>query len=391
MPVTRLGKCTWGWPEVRALLSGSFVGAHAARRALAAALRGLGYPPSPLLVSRASVGLRLALEEMRAQEPKRSIVVVPSYCCPSVPVTVRELGLTLRAAPVGPDLNLDLDRAAPLIDERVLAVVGVHMYALPLDIKRLNVVATAAGAFVVDDAAHMVGGLPGEPLLGVEGDVGILSFNQSKTLTGGAPRGGGALYVTNARLREGLDRRFAALDEGKARARTYIWFALRYGIEITPRALTEYIGDLDYPLIWALAVDAKGAERMNPGAASVVRAQVGRLTRILEGRTAVVGWYRDRLRAIGRIELVQTEGPRYLSRVLVRWRGGTDALAVRERLARRGFAARMPYPMWTANDDPTAPSIREVRATHLELPGSPRLTQRQVDEVGAALTQCLDS
>jgi len=302
-----------------------------------------------------------------------------------VPATVREAGLSLRAAPVGVDLNLDLDRLAPLFGSDVLAVVGVHMYALPLDVARLK--AMASDAFVIDDAAHIVAGR-GHPRLGLAGDVGLLSFNQSKTLTGGSPKGGGALLVTNEELRGGIERRYAALPEGKGRARTYLWFALRYAVEVTPRALTEYIGDLDIPLSAVLRANDDRPERMNACAAQALCAQIEQLDFILDGRKELTRSYLGSLKAHRALELVQTSEPRYLSRMMVRWRDGPDAAAVRDRLMSKGFATRMPYPIWAA-DDPTAPFVRRLNETHLELPGSPRLTGDEAEEVVDALADIL--
>jgi dTDP-4-amino-4,6-dideoxygalactose transaminase len=284
------------------------------------------------------------------------------------------------------DLNLDLDRIEALLAGDVLAVVGVHMYALPLDIARVAALAAAAGAYTIDDAAHVVAAPHG-----LQGDTGILSFNQSKTLTGGSPDGGGALFVTNEALRPGLVRRHAALAEGKSRLRAYVWFALRFGVEITPRALPEYIGDLDIPIKWATGAETARAEKMSAAAALAVSAQTDRLDQINTGRTNVVGHYLDILRAHERLAFVQTAEARYLSRMMVRWTGGPTAADVREQLLRRGFATRMPYPMWTTGDDPTAAFIREVNATHLELPGAPHLSRAEIEELVTALSLCLKS
>lgn len=388
MPTTKLGKCTWGWPEVSAVLSGVFgTGSpEAARERLRHALQGLGYGALLFLADSASLGLRLVLEEMRGQRPQKSVVVVPSYCCPSVPRTVRELGLSLRAAPVSPDLNLNLDALQPLLTRDVLAVVAPHMYALPLDMARLRTATEAAQVFLIDDAAHAL-----SPPLGIQGDAGLLSFNQSKTLTGGSPRGGGVLLVTNDSLQQGVARRYDQLAEGRSIARSYIWFALRYGIEITPHALTEYIHPVDDSVAWLLRAEHRGRERMSAAAALAVQAQMARLSEIQTARTKLVEWYLAALGRSGNLEFVQTASPRYLSRMLVRWQEGRNAEEVRRRLARRGFATRLPYPMWTADDDPTASDIHRIRTTHLELAGSPRLTRDEVEELVHAVADCVSS
>jgi dTDP-4-amino-4,6-dideoxygalactose transaminase len=325
---------------------------------------------------------------MRAQRPGRAVIVVPAYCCPSVPRTVRALGLELRAAPVARDLNLDIDRVGPSLKNDVLAVIGVHMYALPFDVARLQSLAAAVGAYVVDDAAHCAGDPDGSPL-GLGGDVGLVSFNQSKTLTGGSPFGGGALFISREDLRPGIARRYAALPEGKRRLSSYLWFALRYAIEVTPRALTEYLRDLHGPVARALGADLDLSERMSAPAALAMRAQINRLDRILAARTALTGYYLNAIRQAGGIEFVQTPTPRYLSRMIVRWDDGAKACDLRETLMRRGLATRTLYPVWTEDNDPTAEFVRHVNATHLELPGSPGLTKEKVEEVVSAVSLCL--
>jgi dTDP-4-amino-4,6-dideoxygalactose transaminase len=393
MGVTQLGKCTWGSAEVAAVLNGiaSPRGAADARDDLNAALNEAGYQDPCLLTNKGSIALAIALAEMKAQRPDRRVVVIPAYCCPSVPNVVRASGLQAKAAPVRDDLNLDLDKLAPLLDQSVVAVVGVHMYALPLDTNRLGALAKDAGAYVIDDAAHVVGVKAGDKLMGTNGDVGLLSFNQSKTLTGGSPNGGGALLVANAELEPGIAKRYAALPEGKSRARSYLWFALRYGIEVTPRALSVYLGPLEDPVASLLGDEIKVEENMSASASRAVTAQLKRLPDILAGRERVVAHYLDTLRNNADLAFPQTASPRYLSRMMVRWQTGPEAGQVREAMARLGHATRAPYPVWTDDSDPTAAFVHNINATHLELPGSPALTAAHVNEAVAALKICLNA
>lgn len=391
MAVTRLGKCTWGAPEAGAVLKGVLNPSKAAsaRDDLARAFAGLGYGAPLLFVSQGSVALSLALAEMKAQRPGRSVVVVPAYCCPSVPDTVKKLGLPLRAAPVRADLNMDIDALAPLLGRDVLAVVGVHMYALPLDVARLRAMAHAAGAYVIDDAAHVVGFEPGAARLGTMGDAGLLSFHHSKTLTGGSPNGGGALILSNTELAAGIERRFAALPEGRSRLGYYVWFALRYALEVTPRAFTEYSDPFDDALRYLCGIGKHVPERMSAAASFVVTAQLARLQKILEGRRTLVARYLELLRNVPGIELVQTTEPRSLSRVMARWHGPADAYDIREQLMRRKITTRLPYPMWTDEADPTAPAVQEIVRTHLELPAGLSLRREDLAEVADTLAKRL--
>lgn len=384
MAVTRLGKCTWGAAEIRAVLKGVLnpAKAPAARADLSRGFAALGYPPLEF-VSQGSVGLTLAFQEMKARRPTRSVVVVPAYCCPSVPNAVRAAGLTLRAAPVRADLNMDLDALGPLLGDDVLAVVGVHMYGLPLDLDRLQTIGQRAGAYVVDDAAHVVGLAP--PHLGTKGDVGLLSFHHSKTLTGGSPQGGGALVLSNADLAPGIARRIAELPEGQSRLGYYIWFALRYALEITPRGLTEYSDTFTAAVRSAFGIGKHEPERMSAAAAYAVTAQMTRLARLLDRRRAIVGTYLDLMKQTPQLALAQTVEPQSLTRVMVRWQGDADAEDVRIRLMRNWITTRMPYPMWMDASDPTAAAMRKIATTHLELPASPALRDEQLKAVVGAL------
>ncbi len=50
--------------------------------------------------------LAIALTILQRHAPQRRQVLIPDYVCPAVPDTIRRLGLTPVAVPVGRDLNL---------------------------------------------------------------------------------------------------------------------------------------------------------------------------------------------------------------------------------------------------------------------------------------------
>lgn len=391
MGVTRLGKSTWGPAEYGAAFKGVVnpTAAPRAREALSRALNDLGYPSPLHLVAQGSVALALALEEMKAQRPDRSVVVVPAYCCPSVPNTVRALGLTLRAVPVKPDLNLDIDALPATLKSDVLAVVAVHMYGLPTDMDAIRAHAQSAGAYVIDDAAHVVAPARSTPQLGTKGDVGILSFHHSKTLTGGSPNGGGALIVSNPDLAPGLAERVARLPEGRSRLRNYLWFAVRYGIERTPRALTEYLYPMDERVHGWLRIGGMTRERMSASSSFIVTAQLDRLDDIVANRARIIREYAQLLRQTPELQLVQGATYPTLTRIMVRWRTDADAVAVREKMTRQGFATRLAYPVWPDATDPTAADMKRVTRTHLELPAAPSLQRRHLESVVRSLVSLI--
>jgi dTDP-4-amino-4,6-dideoxygalactose transaminase len=85
--------------------------------------------------------------------------------------------------------NQDRDAMIDAVDGRTLAVMPVHMFGLPDDLRGLEETAREKGAFVVEDGASAMGSRVGDRQVGSMGDVSFFSFNRGKnlsTVTGGA-------------------------------------------------------------------------------------------------------------------------------------------------------------------------------------------------------------
>lgn len=80
---------------------------------------------------------------------------------------------------------------------RIAAVMPVHVFGHPADIKTLRQVADSWGIPMVEDAAEALGSWKSETHCGLCGAVGTLSFNGNKLITTG---GGGALLTNDADL-----------------------------------------------------------------------------------------------------------------------------------------------------------------------------------------------
>ena len=76
---------------------------------------------------------------------------------------------------------------------RISAVVPMHTFGHPMQIKKLLEVATEFHLTVVEDAAESIGSFVGKAHTGTFGKCGILSFNGNKTIT----TGGGGAILTN--------------------------------------------------------------------------------------------------------------------------------------------------------------------------------------------------
>jgi len=141
-------------------------------------------------------------------------VIVPSFT-----FTSTANAFVLRGAvPVFVDvredtLRIDADLVAAAITARTKAVVPVHYAGAAVEMDPLLELAREHGLMVIEDAAHALpSDLRGRPL-GSLGELGALSFHETKNLTCGE---GGALLINDERL---VSRARVLIDKGTDRAR----------------------------------------------------------------------------------------------------------------------------------------------------------------------------
>jgi len=125
-----------------------------------------------------------------ASRSGRSEVVIPAYCCFSVPAAAVAAGLRVRLVDIDARGRIDAQALASLPLAGVAAIVAANLFGIPEAVAPLRAIAAQAGAAVVDDAAQALGGEAPDGRAGARGDVGLLSFGRGKPLSG---LGGGAL------------------------------------------------------------------------------------------------------------------------------------------------------------------------------------------------------
>lgn len=77
------------------------------------------------------------------------------------------------------------------------AIIPVHLYGMPADMKRIMEIANLYGIPVIEDAAESLGSRYENKPVGSFGEMGVLSFNGNKIIT---TSGGGALISNNENL-----------------------------------------------------------------------------------------------------------------------------------------------------------------------------------------------
>jgi dTDP-4-amino-4,6-dideoxygalactose transaminase len=108
--------------------------------------------------------------------------------------------------------NLDPERVESLITPRTTAILPVHVYGNPCEVKRLQQIADAYGLKLFYDAAHAFGvKLNGASILNF-GDLAMLSFHATKVFNCAE---GGALVSHDPKLKQRIDylKNFGFADE----------------------------------------------------------------------------------------------------------------------------------------------------------------------------------
>jgi perosamine synthetase len=149
--------------------------------------------PYVYTVNSGRTALWVALRALHRLQPERNVVAIPAYTCFSVPAAVARAGLRILPVEIQPEtLDFDYAHLESLPGKHLLCVVAGHLLGLVNDVPRIRRIATAKGAYVVDDAAQAMGAtLQGQPA-GTMGDVGIYSLGRGKAL----PAVEGGILVT---------------------------------------------------------------------------------------------------------------------------------------------------------------------------------------------------
>ena len=125
-------------------------------------------------------------------------VVMPSWTFVATASAFALRGAIPVFVDVRPDtLNLDEEQLEAALGPRTKAVVPVHYAGVAAELDPIVEQARAAGAAVVEDAAHAIGASYRGKSLGTIGELGVLSFDEMKNVTCGE---GGALLTRDAEL-----------------------------------------------------------------------------------------------------------------------------------------------------------------------------------------------
>lgn len=379
----------WSGAEYRAALRCILTGrvARGGKPALLAQRLAALYAPAsvyPVNFGHTAIRMALALFVERAGGG-RNEVVIPRYICPSVVQSVQGAGLVPVMADVGADLNLTAASVQAVLGPRTLAVIAPHMFGCPADIGAIERVCRAAKVFLIDDAAQVVGVTRDGRQLGTFGDVGVVSFAQSKTVVAGVRGAGGLLLVNNAELDAPLRARWQALAPARGRLHALVYFLFNYLWRRRVGHVGYYFTRMAGMLGFHPRQYDENAKISNLDAALAL-AQLGRLEALKKSRIAVVEAYQRALDGVAAVTLPQYAPGRYLARVMVALPPHVDIAALRARLTTLGVETRTGYPAPAGGGEDDAWMGRL-----LGLPFRAGMEREEVDQVCRLLRQALES
>ena len=204
-------------------------------------------------------------------------VVMPAFTYVSTANAFVRAGARPVFVDILPDtLNVDPDAVAAALTARTRAIVAVHYGGVACDMDRLGTLARARGLRLVEDAAHGVGATFRGRALGTIGDLGCLSFHETKNVHCGQ---GGALCLNRA---EDVARAEFLRDRGTDRQRFFRGEVDRY--------------------TW---VDVGSAYVMNEILAAFLCAQLEAFDALAAVRARAWAWYRAALAPLAERGLVR--------------------------------------------------------------------------------------
>jgi dTDP-4-amino-4,6-dideoxygalactose transaminase len=313
-------------------------------------------------VSSGTAGLHLALRAVGVSDGSE-VVTTPFSFVASANVALYE-----RARPVFADidpvtLNLDPDAAAAAVTGRTAALLPVHVFGYPADMRALE----RLDLPIVEDACEALGAVyPDGRAVGGRGHPAVFGFYANKQLTTGE---GGMVTLRDGGLRERMDS-----ERNQGRAPNMDW--------------------LDH--------DRLGFNyRLSDLACALGLAQLERLDDMLAGRARVAALYRQALDGVEGLTLPCPDAGgarRGWFVYVVQLPRGLDRDGVVRALAERSIPSKPYFPaihLMTfyrerfGHREGEFPVCEDVAARSIALPFFPAMTEGQVDQVATELRAVL--
>jgi dTDP-4-amino-4,6-dideoxygalactose transaminase len=178
--------------------------------------------PEVVLVNKGTSAIYLILKALRELHPERDEVIYPAYTVPTLKLAFDRAGLKTRVCDIKREtFNLDPESLAGEVNSRTLAVIPVHMFGFPMELKEVFEVA-GDGVAVIEDACQAPGASIGKRLVGSIAPSSIFSLCKGKNIS---TYGGGFAAFKDLKLAGMVRKEWEALPQAKAGLKMLIMLA----------------------------------------------------------------------------------------------------------------------------------------------------------------------
>jgi len=145
-----------------------------------------------LAVNSATAGLHAAVAAINVN-PGDEILVTPYSMCASATAVVMHNAIPIFVDIDESNFNIDPEEIRRAITPETKAIIVVHLFGYPAEMDEIMQIAREHDLKVIEDAAQAPGCKYKGNHVGTIGNIGVISFNQNKTITTGE----GGIIVTN--------------------------------------------------------------------------------------------------------------------------------------------------------------------------------------------------
>ncbi|QHE76708.1 DegT/DnrJ/EryC1/StrS family aminotransferase [Hydrogenophaga sp. PBL-H3] len=346
------------------------------------------YAPSGVhLTNYGHHAIEIALGLFKRQRPERTEVIVPAYICPSVVSAVSACGLRVRSVDVQDDLNMGPADVQAALGPDTLAVIAPHMYGCPARIGEIEALCDAAQVFLIDDAAQVVGVRQDGRLLGTFGDMGVISFAQSKTIVTGIRGSGGVLLVNRPAWTAEASRVCTELPPASGRLGALADFLWNHVGHVHTGHSGYYLGRV-MSALGAVPSTPSAATQISHLEAGIALAQLDRLDALLGEKVRIAQAYHQALQRHPRLRFPQFAPGRFLARVMLLLPEGADMATFRREVLARGVETRLGYAAQVGAGE-HAPQAESFARRLVGVPCRAGMGQADVDAICAVLDTAL--
>lgn len=217
-------------------------------------------------VSSGTAGLHLCMY-LAGVEDGSEVITSPFSFVASANCVVYQRGTPVFVDIDERDFNINADAVEAAVTSKTAAILPIHVFGRPANLKSLCKISDKRGVFLVEDACEAIGAEVGGQKVGTFGQAAVFGFYPNKQMTTGE----GGLIVTNDS--EWAQKLRALRNQG--------------------RSSSEW---LEYP-------DLGFNYRLDEMSAALGVSQMSRIESLLERRAAVAAKYTERLRRIPGISL----------------------------------------------------------------------------------------